>query len=238
MKVKIPIKFQLNQNCNMNEKVNADLKTLKFIFNKNKRYVFPIVTILVSVILFFQFVIPQFNSFLAVQKEAKELKLKLQVLKENFDIITNINESTLDSQLEILNSALPLDKDFVGILNSIYFAAQKTGVNLGNFSFKVGDLSKSENGDNFPVVSLSLPITSSVAAINSFVEVISKMVPLSEISFVKVGNTSSTVSLSFYYKPLNASNYNWNVRIKPISQKGLMLIDQLSKFENIPSSIQ
>lgn len=219
----------------MDKKINADIKSLKFIFNKNKSYVVPVVIILVSIILFFQFVIPQFNALLEARKEALAASLKLETLKANLDVLNNINEQVLDSQLGILKLALPLDKDFIGILNSVYLTAQKTGVSLGNFSFKVGDLTQSENGNNFPVVNLSLPMNASVTAVNNFVETISKTVPLSEISLVKVGNASSMVNLSFYYKPLNASNYSQDTRISSISQKGLTLVDQLSQFENVSS---
>ncbi len=216
----------------MNEKISSDIKSLKFILNKNKPYLVPITIIIVSIILFFQFVIPQFGALLTAKKEVKEASLKLETLKANLDILININEETLDSQLKILTSALPLDKDFIGILNSIYSTAQRTGVSLGNFSFKIGDLAQSENGDSFPVVKLSIPINSGIAAVSSFVEAISKTVPLSEIYLVKIGDMSSMVSLSFYYKLLGDSNYSQDVRVSPVSQKGLTLINQLSEFEN------
>lgn len=216
----------------MSEKINVDLKSFKFILNKNKLYIFPIIIMLVSVILFFQFVIPQFRALLNARKEARELSLRLGAIRKNIDTLKNINEETLDSQLRILNLALPLNKDSIGILNSIYFTAQRTGVGLGSFSFRIGDISKSENNDNFPVVKLSLPINADIRAINSFVETINKTLPLSEVYFVKAGNVSSTIGLSFYYKPLGASNYSQDVGVNPISQKGLALIDQLSEFEN------
>lgn len=222
----------------MNEKVNEDIKSLKFIFNKNKSYIFPVVVILVSIIIFFQFVIPQFGAFLAVRKEALAASLKLEALKANLDVLTNTNEKTLDSQLEILSQALPLNKDFIGILNSIYSTAQKTGVSLGSFSFKIGDLSRSENSDDFPIVNVSLPINSGVTAINSFIETIGRTVPLSKVYHVKIGNISSTVGLSFYYKPLGVSNYSRDLRISPISQKGLTLVNQLGEFENISSAAE
>lgn len=216
----------------MDEKINTDLKSLKFIFNKNKAYIIPIAIILVSIILFFQFVIPQFGVLLATKKEAREVSLKTETLKANLDVLKNVDEEILDSQLKILNSALPLNKDFIGILNSVYLTSQKTGVNLGNFSFAIGNLAQSENGDNFPVVKLSVPINAGVTAINSFVETVSKTVPLAEVYSIKVGNLSSTVGLSFYYKPLGTSNYRQDVRISSISQKGLTLVDKLSEFEN------
>lgn len=214
----------------MNEKINADLESLKFIFNKNKIYLLPVAVILVSIILFFQFVIPQFGALFAATREAKESSLKLEALKQNLSMLANVDEDTLNSQLKILSSALPLSKDFIGILNSIYSTAQRTGVNLGSFSFAIGDLYKSENSDIFPVVKLSAPINSTVTAISSFAEAISKTLPLSEIYLVKAGSTSSTVGLSFYYMPLDSSNYSQDVRVSPVSQEGLKLINQLNGF--------
>lgn len=222
----------------MNEKIDADLKAFKFILIKNKSYILPIIVILVSVLLFFQFVIPQFGLLFQTIREAKDSSLKLQVLKNNLSLLNNINEQTLDSQLRVLSSALPLDKNFIEVLNSVYLTSQKTGVNLGSFSFKVGDLSKSENGDIFPVVKLSIPISSSVTAINSFAETISRTVPLAEVYSIKVSGVTSTVDLSFYYKPLSSSNYGQDVPISPISQKGLTLIGQISGFENVPLTAQ
>jgi len=220
----------------MNGKINIDLKSLRFIFSKNKPYFVPIAIILISVILFFQFVIPQYQILLATRKQIQETSVKLAALKTNLDLLTNINENTLDSQLKILNSALPLEKDLIGILNSIYSTAQKTGVELGSFSFKIGDLSKSENSNNFSVVKLSVPINAGVMAMNNFIEVISNTLPLSEINLIKVGKLSSVTDLSFYYMPLTASGYDQNSRISPISQSGLTLINQLNKFGNVPSS--
>lgn len=194
------------------------------------------IIVLLSLMLFFQFVIPQFKSLLLVRKEAKESLLKLETLKANLDMLANIDEEVLDSQLKTLSLALPLNKDFIGILNSVFSTAQKTGVSLGNFSLKIGDISQSESEDSFPNVKLSLPIDASITTINNFLEAINKSVPLSETYSIKAVNTSSTVNMSFYYKPLGASGYSEDARVNPISQKGLILINQLNEFQNVSSS--
>lgn len=219
----------------MNEKINADLKSLKFIFDRNKFYILPSVIILVCIVLFFQFIIPQFKTLLIAKKDAKEASIKLETLKENLNILVNTNENSLDSQLTILNLALPLNKDFAGVLNSIYYVSQKTGVNLGSFSLQIGDLSEAKKNDKFPTINLSVPINAGVAAINSFVETISKTVPLSEVTLIKIGAQTSTINLSFYYKPLGSTSSE-NIRINPLSKKGLSLINKLTGFENISTS--
>ncbi len=222
----------------MNGRVNADIKSLKFIFDKNKPFIVPLAIILISIILFIQFVIPQIGSLLKASQEGKEARLKLEILKDNLSVLKNVNQTTLDFQVKILNLALPPAKDFSGILNAIYLASLKTGANLGSFSFKVGDISKSEDGPSFPTIKVSVPINSGVATVNNFVKTISETVPLSEASLIRIGSISSTVDLYFYYKPLGALNYSQDTRISPLTQKGLTLIKNLSEFGNTSSFAQ
>jgi Tfp pilus assembly protein PilO len=219
----------------MSEKVNTDLNSLKLIFNKNRIYIFPIVVVLISIILFFQFIIPQFKGLMSIIKDSNEISSQLKIQKANATVLSNISEEVLASQLTTLNLALPASKDFIGILNSIYSSAQKTGVSLGSFSFDVGDLSKTETGKEFPVAKLSIPVKSGVKEINNFVGLISETFPLSEINLIKMGNTSSVVNLSFFYKPVDESGYKVNARVKPISQKALDLINQLDEFGSAPA---
>lgn len=217
----------------MNGKINADLKSLKFIFEHNKPYILPSIIVLISIVLFLQFVIPQFKILSAAQEEVKQASLKLQILKENLRILTNTNEKSLDANLKVLNLALPLTKDFGAILNSIYYASQKTGVSLGSFSLQIGDLGESKKNDEFPSISLSIPVNSGALAVNSFVETLNKTVPLSEVTLIKIGNSASSIKVSFYYKPLDVSGYKEDARITPITQKGLEIINKLNTFENI-----
>jgi len=219
----------------MNEKINADLKSIKFIFDRNKFYILPCLIIFACIILFFQFVIPQLKSLIAAREQVKKASLTLAVLKENLNVLVNTNENSLDAQLKILNLALPLDKDFTGILSSIYYTSQETGVSLGAFSLRIGDLGKEEKNDKFSTITLSVPVNSDVAGVISFVEKISKTVPLSEVTLIKIGEITSTINLSFYYKPLGIAGIKEDIRINPLPQKGLELISILESFGNSSS---
>lgn len=214
-------------------KINTDLKSLRFIFEGNKPYILPSIIIVVCIALFLQFVIPQFRILFAAQEEAKQASLKLQTLKENLNLLTNTDEKFLDARLKILNLALPLGKDFTGILNSIYLASQKTGVNLGSFSLQIGDLQDAKKNDDFPSISLSIPVNANAVGVSSFVETLSKTVPLSEVTIIKIRDIASSVKLSFYYKSLGLSNLKEDARINPLTQKGLGIINKISGFENI-----
>jgi hypothetical protein len=225
----------------MNEKVNVDLKSFDYIFARNKPYLVSVIVIIISVILFFQFVIPQFKSLLAARKEAQDSMLKIEVLKKNLNLLSNINDKNLDLQVNTVKLALPLDKDFIGVLNSIYFASQKTGVSLGSFLIAVGDISGSGDNINAPDIKISIPINGGIVEVNNFVRTISRLAPLSEVYSIRVGAISSEVNLSFYYKTLRPSGYSPDNPLNPVSQMGLDLINELNGFENIspiPQSTQ
>lgn len=223
----------------MNGKINLDLKAIKFIFDRNKFYIPPIAVIFICIILFFQFVIPQFNMIFTAKEEAQAASLKLGVLKQNLNVLMNTNENSLDSQLEILNLALPLDKNFDGIINSINSSANKAGADLGSFSFQVGDLSIAEEIDKFPSIKLSVPVNSDVFTVKNFLEAINRTLPLSDVSSIRIGNKTSMIDVRFYYKPLIFSGNIEKTAIAPFSQKGLSLITELEGFKSIsPSAFQ
>lgn len=214
----------------MNGRIDTDLKSIKFIFERNKFYIAPVTIMLICVILFFQFILPQFNMIFTAKENAREDLLKLDTLEENLRVLSGVDESSLDAQLEILNLALPSEKDFDGILNSINSSGVKAGAILGAYSFAVGDLSGVPGTDKFPTIQLSVPVNSDASSVNEFLGAISKSLPLSEISLVRIGGKTSTVNLSFYYKPAFSGSFK-NFRISPLSPKGLSLIEQLRGFK-------
>lgn len=223
----------------MNKKINLDLMALKFILLKNRQYFIAIAVILFSIFVFFQFIIPQFNVFLENQEKVREETAKLEILKKNLEIIKKAEQTTLDSQFGILAKALPMEKDATIILYSIYLAAQKTGSEVKKFSFTVGDIRKTEKGEKFPVIKVSVPIKAGVIQASSFIDTINNMIPLSQTDSISVKKDregqgdESTIGLSFYYKLLDVSNFQPFDEILPVSKKGLSLIDKLSGFENV-----
>jgi hypothetical protein len=217
-----------------NNAVNIDLKSLKFIVVKNKPYFLPAFIVLVSIILFFKFVIPQFGELFDAQKQAKEMQLKTKAFKENLDVLESINDKTLNSQVEILKLALPTKKDYIAVLNAVYLAAQRTGISLGRFSLVVGDLSEPENNEDFSTIKLTVPINSPPAAVHNFIQAINKTFPLVGIYSIKVGDESSSVDLGFHYKSLAVDSSKIsqsNNSLSPISKEGLAVIDKLRKME-------
>lgn len=217
----------------MNNKVNIDADTLKFLYAKYKEFLVPIMVMIASIILLIVFVIPQFLFFLSSIDAVNEENAKLSILRNNLNTITNASDLTLDSQLEITSQALPLAKDYAGILNALAIASKTSGAYLGNFEFQVGDISKTQqNQSGFPFLKMTLNVNGDIKTVSNFINSLSETFPLSEITGATIGNGISTLNLSFYYKPVPANVISNNMPINPVSKEGLNLISKLSLFNN------
>jgi len=223
----------------MKKKVNIDSTTFWFLYRRYKEYLLPVGVIFVCILLFLLVIIPQFQNFLDTQQQAKAEASKLAILKNNLNLLTNIDETQTNTQLQIVSGALPPNKDFEGILNGISIAANKAGIFLGDYEFQVGDITKpSLNIQSFPSLQLSLTINGGVSGVTQFMTELYKTFPLSEITDVKVSNTISDITLLFYYKPFPSIGFSDSAPITPISQAGTAIIANLSSWNNIVRASQ
>ena len=214
-----------------NNKASIDLNTLKLLYPRFKVFAIPIVIILVCFLLLVKVIVPQFENLFLLSREAKEAKDKLSVLKNNLALLSGLNESTLDSQLQIVNAALPTNKDFVGIINAIEYASSVAGVSVGDFQLQIGDLSEVPvDTSKFSSISLNLLVGGSIDEVTKFIGSLSKTLPLSEVTSINLGNSSSNVAVNFYYKPLPPVNYTDTSQIHSASSSALSLIDNLSTY--------
>lgn len=217
----------------MNKKINIDSATFWFLYARYKQYLLPVGVIFICILLFLFLVIPQFQNFLDIQQQTKIESNKLLILKNNLNLLTNIDESQMNSQLQIVSTALPPAKDFSGILNGISVAANKAGVFLGDYEFLVGDLGKSSlNTQSFPYLQITLKINGGVSGVTRFMTELYKTVPLSEVTAVKLASADSEITVLFYYRPFPPLGFNSNLPIDTVSPQGLSIINTLSSWNN------
>lgn len=214
-------------------RVNTDIQSIKTIYNRNKHFFIPFFVILICIGLIVRVIVPQIETFFKVRKEAENASQRLAELKKDLITLSSVDGNTLESQLKITSFALPINKDFGGILSALYSAAKDSGVNVGTFSFQLGDLSKSEEKDaKLPSIELTVNFENDIGAVNNFIDIIGKTLPISDISAVRTDNDSSSVSLLFYYKVLSTSDIQKDERIVPISNEKLSLLDKLNTFNS------
>lgn len=218
-------------------KVNININALKFLYEKHKEFIIPVVVIIVCFILLIKFVIPQFQRLFTLSNEAKKDSTRILVLKNNLNVLSTLTDSVLDSQLQIVNFALPTNKDFIGIINAISYASSFAGVSVGEFQLQIGDLSTPPTDtEKFSSISLNLSVEGSIDDVKKFIEVLSTTLPLSEVTSINIGNASSSVAINFYYKPFPPVAYSDSAPINPIPEAKLKLINELSNFNYSLSS--
>lgn len=214
----------------MSIKFSLDPITVRLFYLKYRAIIVPLSIIVACLILFVAIIIPQVNGiFTAGEKNKSDLD-RLKIVKNNLNLLNNTSDETLDSYFHLVESALPNHKDFEGVLDAVSVASQRSGVTLGNYEFKVGDLSKIEEEGKFPNLKLSLNITGSVRNVSNFMEELSKTLPLSEITEVNIGENFSNISVVFYYKASQAFTYNDSSSLTPISAKDISILNTLASF--------
>lgn len=211
--------------------INRSIITL--LYNKHKDYIVPIATIIVSFMLLVLITIPQISNLLSRQQEIKFEREKLTTLKNNLKVLSELNESILDSQLGIATDALPLNKNFSGVLNEISITSNKAGVFLGDFEFQVGDLSNSNvPTKGFPNLELSLAVNGNAAGVTKFIDELYKSFPIVEITKIDVGATRAQLNTLFYYKPYLLKSVDGSLGINQLSKNDLDTLKQISSWNS------
>jgi hypothetical protein len=221
----------------MKKKVNIDKDVLKFFYIRYKNYLIPVCAILACLILFIYVITPQIQNIQALQNQEKQEANRLEVLKNNLNLLYNLDSKTLDNQLRLTSNAVPVDKDFIGILNGVAIAASKSNSTLGDYGFQVGDIGKAPSSvKGIPSMQLQLVINGNIATLLKFIKELKETVPLSEIKAISLTNNAVNLTTLFYYEPLPPVRIKDDAPLSPLSSSVLEVISNLTKMNNANST--
>lgn len=215
----------------MNKKINLEGTTFKFLYEKYKFYLLPIIITLTSIFLFLRITLPFLGEYQSLQGLKVEEEKKLQTLRSNYEILSNIDDGNLDSQLAVATDALPSGKDFASVLNAVSTSAGKSGVILGDYEFQVGNISEDTPSVKFPSLELVLTVNGGVSQSLAFVEELYKSVPLAEVLNMEINNNRSLITVIFYYKSLPGTP-SVTAPIANLSEKNLSTINTIFTWNN------
>src|SRR3989344_9386493 len=110
----------------------SDLRFYYFRYRDSKYYSLSIflLTIIVCIILLINVIVHQFNNYLSIRQEVIAKKTAIKLINENINFMNNLDKSKLNSQLGTVTRALPVEKDFEGILNALSDSSIRSGVTL------------------------------------------------------------------------------------------------------------
>lgn len=211
----------------------VDENTVRILYEKHKAYLVPAGVIAVSILLFFFAVVPQIENFFSLQAQTETIKEKTAVIKSNVVMLSSINQSDLSNKLQTVVSALPVEKDFAGILRVVSLAAEDAHVTLGDFSFVVGSLgTQATKITNALPIEVDLTISSDIFGTKRFLEALTQRFPLSEVTSLQISDKSSSMKAFFYYKPLPQFAFDEGKKIDGLSQKDAAFFTTLSSFKS------
>ena len=216
------------------KKFNLEFNNLLILYRHYKDYFLPIGVILACVLVVFWVVIPQFQQYLGSQQELQTQMQKLEVLKTNYNFLSNLDNSQSNAELTALTFALPSGKDFAGMMNAVSYASAKTGVLVGDFQFSLGSLSgvSTQETSAYPSIKIDINLVGNTQAIVKFVQELYKTAPASEVTSVKVNGGAASVSILFYYKPFLSQTVDDSAPITILSSQDQALIKNVTAWNN------
>lgn len=211
--------------------LNINSTTFNILYRKYKSFVLPFLIIIVCLILLFIVIVPQVQAVLDAKEKEKIEKQKLEVLKNNYNLLLNMDINKLNTDFELLSKTLPSGKDFAGIINSISDKSVKTGVKIGDFEFTVGNISKNTEGAiGFPSIQITLEVAGEPESVLSFVKQLYKSMPLCEITTIEQGGKSARIKIQFFYKVFPQGPISNELPITVFSSTDTSLINELSNW--------
>ena len=204
-----------------------------FLFRESVYYL-PTVyaTIIIVCILLSVFVIyPQIQNFLNINAQVSQLKSQISTLQNNINNINNLNDNDLQSNFDLMNEAVPVDKDFAGAIEAISSAATDTNVILEDYTVVVGSYSsKAQSRTSNNSLTLNISINGSLSGIVNYLTKIKQSLPLMEVQNITVVKNQATMEISVYYVPYRQSSVDLtstNLSLSPVEQSTL---NQLSDW--------
>lgn len=208
--------------------------SIRLLYLRYQKYLKFIGIALLSIVLLIFFVIPQIQEFFSLKAEERRFAEQNKILQNNINFLQSLDENGLEADFQVASLSVPAQKDFENILSSVSTAADKAGVTLGDFTFRVGDLStKSAALSSSQNLQIDVQIVGTIDSITQFVNNIYAQLPLVQITSIEMNGRSAAIHTIFPFKPYSATKYQINKPIGALSTAEQELFLQLQKwYEN------
>ncbi|PIR80401.1 MAG: hypothetical protein COU25_00325 [Candidatus Levybacteria bacterium CG10_big_fil_rev_8_21_14_0_10_35_13] len=224
--------MDLDKGLNLKD-LDLNVSLVNILYRQYKEFILSLAAILVSVVLVIAVVIPQTQNLLKNREELKKEQEKLSVLKNNFSLLSGLDEADLSQNLQLLSRALPSGKDFIGIINTISYNSIRQDVTIDDFEFQVGDISENAKAESdSPFLNLTLNVSGNPQSVTGFISELYKSTPVTEVVNIKSTSGQGTLKLQFYYKAFVKSDISSEIPMTPLSKQENDLINTVSKWND------
>jgi len=104
------------------------------LYSKYRGFTFPVVLTVFSIFLFFAVIVPVIKQTISIYQEAKVIADEVDILKKRLSVLQAIDEATVERQLVMATSAVPIEKSLPTILRTIDAIGGQTQVTVTNVS--------------------------------------------------------------------------------------------------------
>ena len=186
--------------------------------------------ILLSLLLAWKVVYPQMMNWFSVNDEVARTNTRIDTISKNIAYLSSISDATLSDSLEVAIHALPIQKDFAGILISLSQAARSSQVALSDYSVSFGNLdAKSGGTKDVGVITLKITVGGGVQGAKAFIDQIQQSVPLAEVVGLSASNNSE-MTIRFFYKPFDSLSTKDTTALPQITAEKQELLAMLNTW--------
>jgi len=196
----------------------------------------------------FFFIIPNVKQILVLRSELKKQSQEITALSAKVADLKTLSEAELYESANLLQEALPAEKDFYKVITLVKQLCQQNNVTLVTFSFSPGEIAsesaKEKSALGLSSTSISLEFVSSFEDFLKLTNQVERILPLAEVSGIKFslgtengasasGNLlgfSGKMNLMTYYAPLPKVLGDLEKPLPKISNQDKKLIEDLKSY--------
>lgn len=213
--------------------ISFDQALVKLFIRRYKDYIIPAVVIIVCLIVFIEIIPGQIQNVFTARQNSSELRKKIDVMAQNYKILTQTDDIALDTDFTLASEALPSEKDYEAVFTAISDTAAKAGVNVDDYGLDAGDTDDPSLAGKLLPMSISLSIHGGgIEGTKKFIAYLSKAFPLSEVSSVSVGHDSAGISVNFYLEPFRQIKTDGTTAIKILTAQQKAVLTTLSQWKS------
>lgn len=209
--------------------LNTLLKNETFL--KYQPVIIPSVIVVVCVILFFTFTLPQIFKIQANQKQLSELKQKNDFYSEKLLALGKIEPQSYRDNLSASLVALPDDRDIPGVIGLITQTVNASGMVLEAIAF-AAPTAPTPNINNYQI---RIQVTGGMPELKIFNEKIKQVPRVMKLSYVELstsigGKTDASLELTAYFQPLPSNIGSVDDPLSQLTQQDLQNLDRLKNY--------
>lgn len=213
-------------------------ENLQKLYYKYRFYIFPVVVVICSVVLLAVVIYPQARKIMDISKAQVDTDGKAAQVKAKVDALNSLNSSDLTTQMNVLLTVLPEDKDYPGLIQILKNTILSRGLILVDFQVG-GSGSAAAKSSGLYTVMISLKGTkSAVDDFISSVEALPRMIRIQNLDF-NLGKApdivTANITLNIFYAPAPTAVGAVDSPLPKLTEKDQQMVALFTRGINLSS---